>query len=205
MHTTQTSLLWAVRDPGNRQAWVSFYRIYAPMIRHFARRMGLSEADSEDVLQEVMILAHRSLRDGGYDPARGRFRGWLYGIARNRALMALRARQRRTRVQCSAGPDGPDVLAQIEDPGDEAAAAIWRQEWRYALLGAALEHVRDEVGGKTFEAFVDHAINHVPVETVAARLGIAPSSVYVYKGRVLEAIRRWVARFEDLPDEQVFM
>ncbi len=202
MHTTQTSLLWAVRDPADREAWISFYRIYAPMIRQFARRMGLSEADSEDVLQEVMVLAHRSLRDGGYDPARGRFRNWLYGIARNRSLMALRARRRRTRVQCTACGDGPDVLGQIEDPaGDQAAAEIWRQEWRYALLGAALEHVRAEVGGKTFEAFVDHAIHRVPVETVAARLGIAPSSVYVYKGRVLEAIREWLARFEDVPDE----
>ena len=42
MEQTQTNLLWAVRDAQNQDAWVDFYRIYAPMVRNFAKRMGLS-------------------------------------------------------------------------------------------------------------------------------------------------------------------
>ncbi|HSW46268.1 MAG TPA: sigma-70 family RNA polymerase sigma factor [Phycisphaerae bacterium] len=198
MHTTQTNLLQAVRDSQNREAWGSFYRIYAPMLRNFTRRMGLDDTSIEDLTQEVLMIAQRSLREDRYDPARGRFRTWLYGVARRQTLAAMRARRRRTRVQRVQTEGSVDLLAQLEDPrGEETAREIWRQEWRYALLEEALRHIRGEVGDKSFEAFHQFAIEHKPVQEVADRLGIAPASVYVYKSRVLDAIRQWVQKFEE--------
>ncbi|HOW19222.1 MAG TPA: sigma-70 family RNA polymerase sigma factor [Phycisphaerae bacterium] len=197
METTQTHLLWAVRDTRNREAWVSFYRIYGTMVSHFVRRLGLSEADADDATQEVLLAAHKSLQEGLYDPAKGRFRNWLYGIARKRALVALRARARRTRVQTAAPEEGADLLDAIEDKhADESARAVWQREWRYAILEEAMRHVQAAVGDKEFQAFVLHAIENRPVDEVAEMLDISPSSVYVYKGRVLAAIRDWAARFE---------
>ncbi len=198
MQTTQTNLLQAVRDSQNREAWGDFYRIYAPMLGNFARRLGLDDANIDDVTQEVLMIAQRSLREERYDPAKGRFRTWLYGIARRQALAALRARHRRTRVQRVPAEGGIDLLAQLEDPhGEEAAQEIWRQEWRYALLEEALRHVRHRVGEKSFEAFSLFAIQQRPAQEVANQLGIAPASVYVYKSRVLEAIRQWIEQFEE--------
>lgn len=198
MHTTQTSLLSAVRDSHNREAWGCFYRIYAPMLRHFARRLGLSDADTEDVTQEVLMAAHRSLQEGVYDPNKGRFRAWLYGIARRQSLAVLRARRRRTRAQLPDDEDGVDLLTQLQDThSEDAVQEIWRQEWRYALLDEALRHIRSEVGEKPFAAFMHYAIERRPVQNVADLLGIAPSSVYVYKSRVLDAVRQWVEQFEE--------
>lgn len=199
MHTTQTSLLSAVRDSHNREAWGNFYRLYAPMLRHFARRLGLSDADTEDVTQEVLLAAHRSLQEGIYDPNKGRFRAWLYGIARRQSLAVLRARCRRTRAQhIQNDEDGMDLLSQLQDKhSDDAIQEIWQQEWRYALLDEALRHIRCEVGEKPFAAFTSYAIERRPVQDVAEQLGITRSSVYVYKGRVLDAIRQWVAQFEE--------
>lgn len=197
LQTTQTDLLSAVRDSQNREAWGHFYRVYAPMLRSFARRLGLADADADDVTQEVLMVAHRSLCDGAYDPAKGRFRMWLYGIARRQALATLRARGRRTRLQ-AVTPDGDiDLLARIEDPrSEETLQQIWQQEWRYALLDEAMRHVRGEVGDKAFQAFTQYAIDRRGVQDVANDLGIAPASVYVYKGRVLAAIQAWVQQFE---------
>jgi len=199
LHTTQTNLLSAVRDSHNREAWGRFYRIYAPMLRHFARRLGLSDADTEDVTQEVLMAAHRSLTESIYDPGKGRFRAWLYGIARRQSLAALRARSRRTRAQhVLADEDGVDLLMQLQDThGEEAAQEIWRQEWRYALLDEALRHIRGEVGENAFAAFMQFAIERRPAQEVAERLGSAPASVYVYKGRVLDAVRKWVEQCEE--------
>lgn len=199
MHTTQTNLLSAVRDSHNREAWGNFYRIYAPMLRHFARRVGLSDADAEDVTQESLMAAHHSLQESIYDPSKGRFRAWLYGIARRQCLVALRNRRRRTRAQhIPLDEEGVDLLTQLEDPhSDETMQEIWRQEWRYALLDEALRNIRSEVGEKPFAVFTQYAIERRPVQEVAAQLGITTSSVYVYKGRVLEAIRRWVDQFEE--------
>jgi len=198
LHTTQTNLLSAVRDSRNQEAWGHFYRIYAPMLRHFARRMGLSGADTEDVTQEVLMAAHRSLQENVYDPSKGQFRAWLYGIARRQSLAALRARRRRTRMQHLPDDDGVDLLTQLQDQhSEEAVQEIWRQEWRYALLDEALRHIRSEVGEKPFAAFTRYAIERLPAPDVADQLGIARSSVYVYKGRVLDAVRRWVEQFEE--------
>jgi len=198
LHTTQTNLLSAVRDSQNQEAWGCFYRIYAPMLRHFARRLGLSDADTEDITQEVLMAAHRSLQDNVYDPSKGRFRAWLYGIARRQSLAALRARRRRTRAQHLPHEDDVDLLSQLEDRRNEdAVQQIWRQEWRYTLLDEALRHVRSDVGEKPFAAFTRYAIERLPAQDVADQLGIARSSVYVYKGRVLDAVRRWVEQFEE--------
>jgi len=198
VETTQTNLLWAVRDSRDGEAWFNFYRIYSGLVTRFARRMGLSDADSEDVTQEVLLLAQKSLQTGAYDPAKGRFRQWLYGIARRRALVAMRARCRRTRAQWVPGPDGTDLVERLEDKhGEEAHRQFWEQEWRYALLDEALRYVERDVGEKAFQAFNLLALQNWPVEQVAAELGIAPASVYVYKHRVLNAVKERIARFED--------
>jgi DNA-directed RNA polymerase specialized sigma24 family protein len=74
---------------------------------------------------------------------------------------------------------------------------IWQQEWRYALLDEALRQIRTEVGEKEYQAFVLYAVDRQPVQKVAEQLGLTASSVYVYKGRVLAAIQKWVERFEE--------
>ncbi|GMV97720.1 MAG: sigma-70 family RNA polymerase sigma factor [Phycisphaerae bacterium] len=197
MDTTRINLLWAVRDSRNEAAWLDFYRVYSSMVTRFARRLGLSDADADDVTQEVLILAQKSLQTGTYDPAKGGFRRWLYGIARRRALAALRARCRRTRAQWVPGPDELDLVEKLRDTrGEEAHRQLWEQEWRYALLDEALRKVEQEIGKKEFQAFTLLAIERQPVEEVARRLGITPSSAYVYKHRVLAAVKDCIARLE---------
>jgi len=167
------------------------------MLRQFARRLGLNESESDDATQEVLLVVQRSLRDGSYDPTRGKFRGWLYGVARNRALGAHRARQRRTRVQSAGGDTDMDLLSGIPDHREDALREVWEQEWRFALLEEALRNLRPVLGEKSFRAFELYALQNRPVAEVAAELGIAPASVYTYKNRVLGAIKQWIAQFDD--------
>jgi RNA polymerase sigma-70 factor (ECF subfamily) len=196
MHTTQADLLKAIRESRNRDDWGAFYRIYAPMVSGFMRRLGLSPTDAEDVCQEVLMIAHRSVQDGSFDPHRGRFRAWLYGIARRQACAARRARHRPTRAQAVAHDGGVDLLGNLEDKSDEAEREIWEQEWRYALLDAAFRALQPQFGNKALRAFELYGIQRLPVEQVAADLGISPASVYAYKHRVLAAIKQWVADYE---------
>ncbi len=196
MQTTQIDLLKAVRDSRNRQAWGAFYRIYAPMIASFAKRLSLTDSEADDVSQDVLMIAQRSLCDGVYDPRKGRFRAYLYGIARKRAFMAVRARHRPTRAQATPLEDGVDLLSSIEDKSDAVDREIWEQEWRYALLEEALRQLRSQLGAKALRAFELYAVQRQPVDAVAAELNIAPASVYTYKNRILKAIRKWVSEFE---------
>lgn len=197
MDTTQRHLLWAVRDGHNREAWIDFYGVYAPMVSGFVRRLGLPDADAEDVTQEIMLVAQTALEKGTYQPEKGRFRAWLFGVARRQALIAHRARHRPSRAQAVAEDSAVDPIAQLEDHHAERDRVIWAQEWRYALLNEALRHVQTAVPEKEYEAFVRYAVERQPVEQVAAELDLAPSSVYVYKSRVLEVLRQWVEPFEE--------
>ena len=69
---------------------------------HCYRILG-SVQDAEDVLQETLLAAWRGL--GQYEE-RASLRTWLYRIATNRCLNALRASERRPRT----APAGPDFL-----------------------------------------------------------------------------------------------
>ncbi len=196
---TQTRLLEAVRDQQNVEAWADFHRIYAPMIAAFLRRMALTHADAEDATQDILMIAHAALRDGVYDRSRGRFRGWLFGVARKKALEAHRNRRRPSRVQAVDAEDGIDLLSGLQDRPDDTGRHIWDQEWRYAVLAEALRQVKPALGDKVFEAFVQYGLHRRPPDAVAAELAISVSSVYVYKQRALAAVRQWVADYD--PDD----
>ena len=72
----------ALTDPHRRELQVHIYRIVG------------SVDDAEDLLQETLLDAWRGL--GRYE-GRASIRAWLYSIATNRSLDALRARQRRVK------------------------------------------------------------------------------------------------------------
>jgi RNA polymerase sigma-70 factor, ECF subfamily len=99
------------------------------LLVHCYRMLG-SVHDAQDLVQETMTRAWRAF--DRYDDQRGSIRTWLYRIATNACLNALKSRRRR--------PLPADVGPQFDDP--EAAFAPgfeipWLQPLPDALLGAA--------------------------------------------------------------------
>ncbi len=77
------------------------------------RRLGIRQADVEDLVHEVFIVVHRRL--GDYDPGRP-IRPWLFGIA----YRVASDHRRRAHVQREVGVDVPDATCPA--PGPEALA-----------------------------------------------------------------------------------
>jgi RNA polymerase sigma-70 factor (TIGR02960 family) len=119
---------------------------------HCYRILG-SVQDAEDLVQETLLAAWRSLETF---EGRASVRSWLYRIATNRCLNALRARSRRPREVQAMGdmPEPtrrtepvwlepyPDVL--LEDIADRAAGPAARYEARESIELAfiiALQHL----------------------------------------------------------------
>jgi RNA polymerase sigma-70 factor (ECF subfamily) len=88
MHSTLSDdeLLELLRA-GDENAFVALYRRRQGAIYRFALRMCGSESVAEDVTQEVFMTLMRG--DGRYDPSRGSFSAYLFGIARNQVLRRL--------------------------------------------------------------------------------------------------------------------
>src|SRR5260370_29507301 len=87
--TTRVSLLVRLRDPHDERAWFEFTEIYTPLVLRLARQRGLQDADAADLAQEVFQAVAHAMERQAFDPARGSFRGWLFGIPPNLAVNFL--------------------------------------------------------------------------------------------------------------------
>jgi RNA polymerase sigma-70 factor (ECF subfamily) len=117
-------------DPYRRELHVHCYRIVG------------SVQDAEDLVQETLLAAWRSL---GRFEGRASLRSWLYRIATNRSLNALRDRGRR--------------LPQLPSPPQEAPAPpepsrlrepVWLEPYPDALLDDAADQTHEP--GARYEA-----------------------------------------------------
>jgi RNA polymerase sigma-70 factor (ECF subfamily) len=148
--------------------------LYGTLVDRYQRRLWwsclrmLGDADeADDVVQETFVRAWEKL--DGFDPGR-RFYTWLFTIARNRCLNALR--RRRTWGFRSLSGDDPPVLPARED----AASGVEDRELARALaecletLPADQREVFDLRHAEDFRYAEIAAVLELTLGTVMSRL-----------------------------------
>jgi RNA polymerase sigma factor (sigma-70 family) len=191
---TRRSLLLRLRETGPERevAWAEFHDLYAPVISGFARRMGAHPREIDDLLQEVLKSFFCVTPEFLYNPAAGRFRGYLKTCVWNK-LNQLRRRQ------------GREIAGSRESAAldDIAVETVWNDVWETEKLGRALAIVRqnystDAARQRTFRAFEMCTLLERPTEQVAAELGLSPQSVRTARSRVSRALRAAFEKLEEL-------
>jgi len=124
---------------GQSLAFDEIVRRYEPTLSGFLRRMVRDEALADDLFQETFLRVMRTLPD--YRET-GRFRSWLFGIARNLAIDALR----RARLEQGLflrhprGEGGQTASVRVEIGTEDPALApdmqAERAEWSERLEAA---------------------------------------------------------------------
>ncbi len=130
--TEDERLVKRVAD-GDAAALENLYDRYGQPVYSLALRIVRDPETAEELTQEVFVRLWRYAAT--FDPARGRFSGWLLGIAHNLSLNEVRRRQ--SRPQKAELPDDDDERAY--DPVDESsdsAEAAWLNIRREAIVGA---------------------------------------------------------------------
>jgi RNA polymerase sigma-70 factor (TIGR02960 family) len=172
-------------DPYRRELHVHVYRIVG------------STQDAEDLLQETLLAAWRGLEQF---QARASVRAWLYRIATNRALDALRARRRR--------PDDAQRLAEVPEP-TRRTEPIWLEPFPDVLLEGIPDHApgpeaRYEAKEATALAFIV-GLQHLPPQQRAVlvlrdvlgfRAGEVADMLETSEASVNSLLRRARAAFE---------
>lgn len=189
---TTTTILENLRDYENSGAWDRFAARFRRPIVSFAKGMGLSQFDADDVAQETLIAFAEAFRNGQYHPEKGRLSRWLFGIAYRQALNARRGDARRA-AHLAQQPDSANILDAI---ANESASGIWDAEWEQALLHECLDQIRREVDPTTFRAFELAVREDKPPGEAADLLGVPIKTIYNAKHRILKRIRELRAEFE---------
>lgn len=115
---------------GDVDAFEALVRGYEEPVWRFLRGMVRDPALAEDLAQETFLKVFRRLSTFRFQ---SRFSAWIFQVARNVAVDALRSRERRQLLPVRVGPDAPppapDVRAEIH-----AAVGALSPKLREALL-----------------------------------------------------------------------
>lgn len=179
---TTTRLLDALHDHTNEPVWAHMDGRYRSVIAGLAKRLGLDDADADDVAQHTLTEFVRCYRDGKYDRTKGRLSSWILGIAHHTTLGMIRKRQ----------AEGKQAQTQIDEHLDEPLLrTIWTDERDRAILGRAMSMLRDEseLDDRTLLAFELSSLRGVPVPETASQCGMTPDQVYVARSRVTKKLR----------------
>lgn len=163
----QARLLGLVASCQDRQAFALLFKHFAPRLKAFHLRAGLTDAAAEELAQETMVLLWR--KAASYDPARAGAATWVFTITRNLRIDQAR-RQRAAAV--------PDVLPE-EDPSPSAETLTLEHERATRMRGAlaALSDAQRQIIELSFFADTPHAsiatALGLPLGTVKSRIRLA--------------------------------
>jgi RNA polymerase sigma-70 factor (ECF subfamily) len=192
MENTRVSLLQRVADPTDHASWAELVALYEPLLLgYLEHRRGVPASDARDVVQEVFLKLLDKLRHFQYDPAKGKFRSWLFTLASRVLADFYRTERRFKRVEAARRVGWKE---ESDSEEEEWAAMHDRRVVRFAV-----ERVRADTAEKTWQCFEEHVLHGRKGEEVGAALGLPANTVYVHARRVLDRIRQRLAAYrEDL-------
>lgn len=184
---TRSSFLDKIRS-GDETAWFDFHRRYVKMIHHIGIQRGLSNAECDDLMIEVMLIFWKKMDNFVYDPNRGKFRSYLGKIAELLSLKILRNDRK-----------NPSLELPCEYPADVDVASM--EEWNEYLMSRALEDLRASVDTITYQAFYMLVFQRRSVAEVSAVTRKSANTIYGIRSRCVKKLKKIIAAYRQFDEE----
>lgn len=154
---------------GDKDAFAQLFKHFAPKVKGYLMKLGADSGLAEELTQDVMLTMWR--KAAMFDRRQASVSTWLFTIARNRRIDAIR-RQRRPEIDL----DDPMLVPDEPVAPDERLVAIDRD----ARLAQAIKTLPEEQASLLRQAFY-LAKSHseiaeetkLPLGTVKSRLRLA--------------------------------
>ena len=175
-------------------AWARFVDMYGPVVHHLVRLLspGISDADTDDAVQDVFVKLVDILRSGAYDPAKSKFRTYLSTLTRRLLIDSYRAAAARHDGEHADIAEMED-LASGDDPGELVDA-----KWRVACRMAAERRIMEEsaLSDQSRAAWRLLSGSGLSVKDAARRLGIPANTVSKVKRRMESRIAAMLGMYD---------
>jgi RNA polymerase sigma-70 factor (ECF subfamily) len=161
----------------------TFYAKHLTLARRWASRMGMSDADAEDVAQDVLLSAHGHFARIQPDKRRS----WLFTAVLHEVINQQRKRRRRA-AAAPLDPQDPDPQEPTPTPRIMALET----------LRAAFDRLSEQER----EILVRHEIDGQTLEQIAQELGVSRTTA---QARVAAARARFCKRVDEfggLPEQE---
>lgn len=163
------ALLIAIATRQDRGAFVVLFTRYAPRLKSWFMRSGTPADRADDWAQETMLAIWR--RADSYDPARAGVATWIFSIARNQRIDALRRLARPLPVA-----DDPSIAPPEPMQPDAAFDAMHDEDRVRAALRTLPPEQADVIRLAFYEdrphVQIERALG-IPLGTVKSRLRLA--------------------------------
>ena len=171
------SLLVAVADSHDRQAFKALFEYFAPRVKAFSLRQGADPGMAEEIVQETMVNVWRKAKQ--FEAAKASASTWIFAIARNMRIDMLRRAKR-------PEPDMNDP-AIVPDPDPPAHEVIHRKQ--------EARHIREAFAGLPGEqqevlrlAFFEDKAHPQVAEELGIPLGTVKSRIRLAFERLRRAV-----------------
>jgi RNA polymerase sigma-70 factor, ECF subfamily len=161
--------------------------LYTPLIYRWLCRYSIQHDDAQDLAQEVLLAAVRTLPQFHHAGRVGSFRAWLRTTTANRVRAFLRSRQRRPVV--GGGSEYLGMLDQLEDSNSEISRQ-WEREHDEHVVRQLFKAVENEFEPSTWRAFWRVVKDGEKPMLIAAELQMSVNAVLLAKSRVLRRLRQ---------------
>lgn len=164
-------LLATLAERADRQAFARLFAHFAPRVKSYLRRLGAGDTLAEELAQEVMLTVWR--RAHLFDRRQAGASTWIFTIARNRRIDAIR-REKRPELD----PQDPALVPEADDPADKQVEAGQKQEMLRRAVTTLPEEQAALLRMSYFEDKSHSAIAEelgLPLGTVKSRLRLALS------------------------------
>jgi len=166
---TFEDLLVAVGQTRNRDAFVRLFEYFAPRVKSFLIKRGLTQEMADELAQETLLTVWQ--KAGSYNPARASASTWIFTIARNKRIDYFRRNGR-------AEPHADDPL-MTPDTGLLPDQEVSQHE-NEKMLKEALGELPEDQAEMIKKAFLEEkthadiaAETGIPLGTVKSRIRLA--------------------------------
>lgn len=167
VETDWAALMLRVRDHQDKAAFAALFRHFAPRVKAFLMKSGAEASLAEECAQDVMATLWQKAHL--FDPSRASVATWVFTIARNRRIDALRKARRPEPEELDWGPEPEPDQAEVFEAQQETKR-----------LGVALAQLPDKQRALIEQAFygdLSHteiaAETGLPLGTIKSRIRLA--------------------------------